>query len=182
MQPTHARWEYIRPPQTQDLDTVEIVNSAIGQNDDQDEATKTIFPPIPPVYTRNFMISDTYYTTPASSTLGYPGPDGDVLDVGPPGLNSISEDVVAALHENCRKAFIETRAKETDWKESWSNERHDTQRSRLKITCKWSIRSHCTLFGTTSGVAHVLNIWFLKYILRIMFRLGRAMLTLESSR
>lgn len=133
MQPSHARWEQVPPPETEDPDAVAIVNTSIGRSD-QDEATNTIFPPIPPIYTRNFMISDTYYTTPASSTLGYPGPDEDVLDIGPKGLNSISADVIAALPEDCRKSFIETRAKEAEWKESWSNERHDGYRARLKIT------------------------------------------------
>lgn len=133
MQPTHARWEQVLPPETLDPDTVEIVNSSIGPAY-QDEAIDTIFPPIPPVYTRNFMISDTYYSTPASSTFGYPGPDEDVLDLGHKGLNSITEDVIAALPEDCRKALTETRAKEREWKESWGNERDDGNRASLKIT------------------------------------------------
>ncbi len=134
VQPTHARWEQIPPPEMQDPDTVKVVSSTISHIEDRDEAANTIFPPIPPVYTRNFMISDTFYTTPASSTFGYPGPDDDVLDVGPKGLYSVSEDVLATLPEDCRKSFIETRAKETEWKESWGNEKDDSKRARLRIT------------------------------------------------
>lgn len=80
------------------------------------------------------MITDTYYSTPSSSVLGYPGPDEDVIDVGPGGLTHIPEDVLAALPEDCRHSLIKARSMEMAWKESWSNENDDSARAKLRIT------------------------------------------------
>ena len=142
MQPTHARWEHVpSPPQksqalriTADEASGDVSNGTSIQDPSQDQAHDTIFPEIPTVFTRNFMITDTYYTTPSTSILGYPGPDEDVVDVGPGELTHVAEDVVAALPENCRKAFIEARAEEKRWKSSWGSEKEDGNRSTIRIT------------------------------------------------
>ena len=142
MQPTHARWEQVSssPQKSQALQiTADEVNESLSkgtamQRYDQDQAHNTIFPEVPRVFTRNFMISDTYYNTPSTSVLGYPGPDEDVIDVGPGGLTHVSEDVVVALPEDCRKAFLEARAEEKQWKASWSSEKADGARAQLRIT------------------------------------------------
>lgn len=141
MQPTHARWEQI-PPLPQKSHVIPIPTDHVNRdNDDPDGAVagtdltaEALFPNVPPVFTRNFMITDTYYATPASSTLGYPGPDEDVVDVGPGGLTHVAEHVLAALPEDCRHCFIKARSEERAWKESWGNENEDSARAKLRIT------------------------------------------------
>ena len=142
MQPTHARWEQVPapPPKSQALRITADRNNEILANDttiqgyDSDQGQNTIFPAIPPVFTRSYVITDTYYSSPSTAVLGYPGPDEDVIDVGPGGLTHVSEDVVASLPEVCRKAFIEARTEEKRWKASWGSEKADTARAHLRIS------------------------------------------------
>lgn len=139
MQPTHVRWEQVPPPTQKPPG---LLRTANGVERDNGGGTVTgtellaqaLFPDIPPVFTRNFMITDTYYVTPLSSTLGYPGPDEDIVDVGPAGLTHISEHVLAALPEDCRQCFIRARSEERAWKESWGSENDDSARANLRIT------------------------------------------------
>ena len=135
MQPTHARWEQVpaRPLNPEALNgTITQVNG--NQANSEEQADATVFPDIPPIFTRNFMISDTYYSTPPTSTLGFPGPDEDICDVGPQGLMHIQEHILTALPDDCRQAFIKARAEEETWKESWGNENDDSARAKLRIT------------------------------------------------
>lgn len=141
MQPTHARWEQISPPPEgpdHSSPPTDRLDQALGEGSGAlagaDPTVEDIFPIVPPVFSRTFMITDTYYSTPSSSVLGYPGPDEDVIDVGPGGLTHISEDVLAALPEDCRHALIKARSKEMAWKKSWSNENDDSARAKLRIT------------------------------------------------
>ncbi|KAL6718902.1 chromatin structure-remodeling complex subunit RSC7 [Lecanora helva] len=139
MQPTHARWESVSPVpmKSEDApsDTLVYMNGSDGDsNDSPSQVAETLFPDIPPVYTRNFMISDTYYSSPVTSTLGCPGPDENICDIGPEGLLHVKEDVIAALPEDCRQAFYKARLEEKSWKESWGNENEDTARAKLRIT------------------------------------------------
>lgn len=145
MQPTHARWEQILPtsPKSKISQSVadqtngiwpNSLNSTTGLCDGREPATDTIFPDIPPVFTRNFMISDTYYETPPASVLGYPGPDEEFLDVGPGGLTCVPEHLLGELPEDCRQAFVEARAVEKAWKGRWSTEKTDGARAQLRIT------------------------------------------------
>ena len=138
MQPTHARWEQVSPssPRSETLEIThgDTPNGIIADSDGHDKASDTIFPDILPVFKRNFMISDTYYTTPTSSTLGYPGPDEEVLDVGPGGLTQVPEDVLVELPDSCRQSFNEARAAERKWKRSWGTENDDRARAKLRIT------------------------------------------------
>ena len=132
MQPTHARWEPLSPS----VEKVPDLHGTIASIEDnnantQDRAADSIFPTLPSVFARNFMISDTYYTAPSNSALGYPGMDENVLDVGPGGLSHITEDVLAALPEDCRQAFNKARSEEELWKESWGDE---SARAKLRIT------------------------------------------------
>ena len=89
---------------------------------------------MPPVFTRNFMVCDTYYETPPASVLGYPGPDEEILDVGPGELTRVPEHLLTELPEDCRQAFVEARAVEKAWKARWSTEKEDGARARLRIT------------------------------------------------
>lgn len=145
MQPTHARWEQVLPTsptsRTSQIaadqinrDVSDGLNGTTGHSNGREAAADTIFPDIPPVFTRNFMISDTYYETPPASVLGYPGPDEELLDVGPGELTRVPEHLLDDLPEGCRQAFIEARAVEKAWKERWGTDKDDGARAQLRIT------------------------------------------------
>lgn len=132
MQPTHIRWE-VAPVETSE--TVNGVNgiSHITHRDDEnlpdaDAKTVSIFAPVRPIYSRNFLIVDTVYENPPSSHLGVPGPDGNSDDVGFNGLSSVSVDIRNELPPDCRKAFDEALAKELVWKSRWGTEAVDSKR------------------------------------------------------
>ena len=142
MQPTHAKLEQV-PPEAPMLKyptatngeaNSEQVNGTGPSANEQDLTTDTIFPELPASYTRNFMVTDTYYKGPATSTFGYPGPEGSVVDVGPPGLTQIPEHVLAELPEECRQAFFEAREEERKWKSSWGTEDDDKARAKVHIS------------------------------------------------
>ena len=145
MQPTHARWEQILPtsPSSRNSqaeadqvngDLPDGLNGTTGHSNGREPAADTIFPDIAPVFTKNFMICDTYYETPPASVLGYPGPDEEILDVGPGELTSVPERLLAELPQECRQAFVEARAVERAWKARWSTEKKDGARAKLRIT------------------------------------------------
>ena len=79
------------------------------------------------------MTIDTVYTHP-SRPLGLPGPDGPMLDVGPPGLNEVDEEVLACLPKECREAFEKAREEERAWRAGWGEERRDGHRADVRIT------------------------------------------------
>ena len=142
MQPTHARWEQILPESPashvqhdrmtekhsfMSREAVQI-NGFIGPRE------TSIFTQIPPVYTRKFMVTDTFYETAPTSTLGYPGPDEALIDIDAAGLTHVSEEIVAELPTECHDAFIKARAQEDTWKGRWNTEAVDNARGELKIT------------------------------------------------
>ncbi|TAQ86243.1 hypothetical protein B7494_g5413 [Chlorociboria aeruginascens] len=118
MQPTHARWEQI------DDNKIDEVNSHNEANDEE----PSIFKPLKPVYSRNFMIVDTVYEGPPTSNLGVPGLDGDAHDLGFNGLSNIPSHIKAELPAECRKAFDDALASELQWKNKWGTEGKDTMR------------------------------------------------------
>ena len=145
MQPTHARWEQVLPssPSSRSSQTgadqlngglPNELHGTIDHSNGRKPATDTIFSDIPPVFTRNFMITDTYYEMPPASVLGYPGPDEEILDVGPGELTRVPEHLLAELPEGCRQAFVEARAVEKAWKARWGTEKDNGARARLRIT------------------------------------------------
>lgn len=144
MQPTHVRWEPMSQTTARSTPPQQIsngqannhgVNGVAGpDHEDGGSGPDTIFAPVPPVYDRSFMITDIYYEQPATSSFGYPGPDGAVLDVGPSGLTDIPAHILAELPENCREAFYEAQADERRWKSSWGTENEDHARGALRIT------------------------------------------------
>jgi chromatin structure-remodeling complex protein RSC7 len=125
MQPTHAKWVQIN-------DEAET-NGLTNGHTHEDEETPTLFPPVKPIYSRNYMIVDTAYETPEFSNLGVPGPDGDVHDMGFNGLASIPDDVKAELPPDCLAAFEEALAKEMAWKTKWGTEGSDGMRKAPTI-------------------------------------------------
>ena len=147
MQPTHAHWKQLpttmqttdslapAKDQTADIST-NIAASQLGLTDIPDEANQnaTIFPDLAPGIARNFMVTDTYYEGPPMSGVGIPGPDGDLVDVGPLGLVDVAEEVLAELPEECMVAFLEARAAEMEWKQKWRAEDEDHARAELKIS------------------------------------------------
>lgn len=145
MQPSHVKWENIPTP-SQHLETQQqqkaLTNGhhlTTGTNShDQDTSNTTqqhptIFSDVPAIVSRNFLITDTVFESPAVSNLGVPGPDGDIDDLGPNGLTDISQAVIDELPEDCRAAFEEARSRELGWKSKWGSEVGDGCRASLRI-------------------------------------------------
>lgn len=186
MQPTHARWERVPPPDprvasrlAQGLSSLSLAND--GDNDDKNnnknepqpeepthedtepkenapEDTTTAaenqptvppvspFPTVPVPLSRRFAIHDIHYETPPSSNLGIPGPDGDVHDLGPNGLLSMANprypefvgpEVLAELPPECKKALLDSAAREWEWKSKWGSEEVDAARTKPLKSYAW---------------------------------------------
>ncbi|KAL8728405.1 MAG: hypothetical protein Q9166_005451 [cf. Caloplaca sp. 2 TL-2023] len=121
MQPTHAQWE-------------ESTDAYSSLSAEEDRQVDPQFPRVPIILERNFLISDTYYASPPASNFGNPGPDGNVLDVGPPGLVATSDSVAAAMPVECLRALKSARSEAMKWKNSWAGEGGDGARAHLRIT------------------------------------------------
>ncbi|KAI9877764.1 MAG: hypothetical protein M1830_002894 [Pleopsidium flavum] len=147
MQPTHARWEQL-PPSTAVPKILQSINGANGpltngfvhHNGDHvmeasghEQQAESIFPSVRPLYSRNFLIVDTHFVTPPTSSLGIPGPDGDVIDIKQDGLADVPDAIVSELPLDCLKAFAEARDAELNWKSSWATENEDGARARFKV-------------------------------------------------
>lgn len=89
---------------------------------------------MPGKYASKLMVTDTLCETPATSTLGYPGPDEALMDIDPPGLVHVPEDVVAELPSDCRDQFFRARRQQSEWKGRWGSEGREDARSDLRIT------------------------------------------------
>ncbi|KAI9762158.1 MAG: hypothetical protein M4579_000638 [Chaenotheca gracillima] len=156
MQPTHARWEPIssqQPPAPPASTTAGITHTSNDPSSDpSDPSTSTIFPALAPIYTRNLLITDTYYHTPPISGLGNPGTSSAPLDDAPAGkddqfndsqeegegdgdtsLGSLSEDVLSELPPDCLKALRKAQEAERAWTKGWRSEGVDGGRGNLRI-------------------------------------------------
>ncbi|KAJ9254787.1 hypothetical protein DTO207G8_3317 [Paecilomyces variotii] len=113
MQPSHARWERLPPPDTKvtsklmkGMSTLRLTNGTSGHespdNAEADEVEEpapketmsdphSIFAPVPAAFSRHLAIHDIHYESAPYSNLGVPGPDGDVHDLGSNGLISIAD-------------------------------------------------------------------------------------------
>ncbi|KAF2432741.1 hypothetical protein EJ08DRAFT_686681, partial [Tothia fuscella] len=150
MQPTHVKWEQLpiessdEPPHgltngishlTNGVDHVNLngTNGTNRINEEETAPTSKVFSPLPPVIYRNYLVVDTKFESPPISGLGLPGPDGDAIDVGPNGLPQVTDDILAELPPDCRKALLEAKAKESQWKQKWGTEVESGARGNLKI-------------------------------------------------
>ncbi|KAI9678878.1 MAG: hypothetical protein M1829_001862 [Trizodia sp. TS-e1964] len=150
MQPTHVRWKQLLTSPTtsagigkSSLPKILLTNGTpyhaesaevdkTGQQDSE-ASFDTIFPPIPPVYTRNFFIADIIFQPAPRSNLGIPGPGIVEEDFGHHGLLGVPDDVVAELPFDCLESFKEAREQELKWKMSWGTESEECARQRLRI-------------------------------------------------
>ncbi|CEN60068.1 Putative Nuclear localization protein Npl6 [Aspergillus calidoustus] len=157
MQPTHARWERLPPPDprtanklTKEMSTLTLSNGTTEdkntdvqmeieeQENKPDEETPSIFSTIPAALSRRFAILDVHCESPPYSNMGVPGPDGDVHDLGSNGLISVanpkhpefvSPEILEELPSECREAFIEAASHEWEWKSRWCSEVDDGART-----------------------------------------------------
>lgn len=139
MQPTHARWEKV--PAMKDDEAAHgkglgyengVQNGGMPEIDTMDVDTPkvdTIFSPVKPIYSHNYLIIDTKFESPHCRTYGTPGPDGECHDIGSNGLSGISEDILMELPPECRAAFDEAVTKERQWKNKWGTENADGMRA-----------------------------------------------------
>jgi chromatin structure-remodeling complex protein RSC7 len=129
MQPTHARWEQIDDNEVEAK--LHLANSHKEEHEDSEE--KSIFTPVKPIYSKNFLIVDTVYESAPAVNLGVPGPDGDTYDLGFNGLSSVPGDIKDELPPECRQAFEEALEKELQWKSKWGTESQFAHRIAPKI-------------------------------------------------
>ena len=159
-QPSHARWERQPPPDSKltnklmkDMSTLCLTNGT--NEDDESESTQgdanstgnsSIFSPVPSILSRRFAIADIHFETPESCTLGIPGPDGDVHDVGANGVISaanpqypeiMSSNVLAELPPECKDALVEAALREWAWKSKWRGEVLDGSRGTALKSYDW---------------------------------------------
>ena len=148
MQPSHAFWEQLSTPSgspkflrtlsNQGRENLGQENSLELQDGDSDDynirLAETIFSGVVPVLARNFLITDTCFLGPLRSGLGLPGPDEEILDIGPGGLTHVAKNVVAELPDYCQRAFNEAQAEEIKWKITWGREEVDGARGHLRIS------------------------------------------------
>ncbi|KAB8214830.1 chromatin remodelling complex Rsc7/Swp82 subunit-domain-containing protein [Aspergillus novoparasiticus] len=165
MQPSHARWERLPPPDprvatrlTKEMSTLSLTNGTeeeeepATESDAQDEKTTeettndSIFSTIPYAFSRRFAIHDVHYETPPYSNMGIPGPDGDVHDLGSNGIIStanlsypefVSPEILAELPADCKEALIEAAAREWEWKSKWHSEVGDGARTTPLKSYAW---------------------------------------------
>jgi len=140
MQPTHARWEQVPASGEQPSEA----NGRTELTRDRDDAMvidgeakgfiPTVLSPVDPVISRNYMITDTHYEGPPKPDMPYPGPDGDMYDIGPGGLGVVKNDIIAELPEESKKAFFDAREVERQWKARWATEQEDGARAHLAIS------------------------------------------------
>ncbi|KAF3491495.1 chromatin structure-remodeling complex subunit [Arthroderma uncinatum] len=151
MQPTHARWEAVPPEAASDALCHRIAGTSLSdpEHERELETESTIFPPVPGIFSRNFRIHDIHYESAPNSFNLVPGPDGDTHDLGSNGLISTNEeedgisfkmtaDVLAALPEDCRRAYLEAAAQEWEWKNRWKGEAVDGARANLAMNFAWT--------------------------------------------
>lgn len=122
MQPTHAKWIQV------DDNEVEANSKLLQDHAEEEGGSKTIFSPVKPIYSRNYMIVDTVYESAPSSTYGVPGPDGDFHELGFNGLSSVSDAIKSELPPECLAAFEAALEKEMQWKNKWGTETSDSNR------------------------------------------------------
>ena len=148
MQPTHARWEqvfpkstvtahgeFLLPNETQGDDIINVLDDAMNIDGEVSKSkTDTNFSSVPPVISRNYMVADTYFTGPPQPDMPYPGPDGDMYDIGPRDLTHVTQDVIDELDDYCKTEFHQARIRQIQWKEQWRGEREDGARSHVHIS------------------------------------------------
>ena len=98
------------------------------------DSAQSIFPEVPLLYTRNYLITDTSYISPPVSGLGVPGPDGGNHGFGSEGLPDMPPSILATLSPESRAAYEDARAEQTRWKSAWRTEGEDKARAQLHIT------------------------------------------------
>ncbi|KAA8644774.1 hypothetical protein EYZ11_002175 [Aspergillus tanneri] len=113
MQPSHARWERLPPPDprvaaklTKEMSTLSLTNGSIEkepttgdstapdeshEKSEEEAGNESIFSTTPAAFSRRFAIHDVHYETPPHSNMGIPGPDGGVHDLGMNGFVSIAD-------------------------------------------------------------------------------------------
>ena len=138
-QPTHARWERIPEGEESVTPTMNGEHSSNHMNGDisaksQVKDEETIFAKVPPSISRNFMVNDIVYVSPAMPDMPYPGPDGEVMDEFDTSLSSVPQDLIDLLDDQQRRDFLQARELESEWKTQWKSEAEDKLRGELYIS------------------------------------------------
>jgi chromatin structure-remodeling complex protein RSC7 len=112
MQPTHGRWEKVKP------------------NSTGEELNR--LPAVEPVYTRSFRIHDFAFEGAPNSTFTAPGIDSDEN-----GLGAIVSEALDELPPECLTALHEAQRQEAHWRSKWRDERRDGLRASFLPSVEW---------------------------------------------
>jgi chromatin structure-remodeling complex protein RSC7 len=112
-QPTQAKWERIEDQHEPALKRRQLTNGTASL------VKPSIFEPVSKVIARNFLVTDTVFVGPQYSGLSVPRPNTEGYDVGPNGLPDVTEEILTELPEDCRKALLAAKEKESEWKAAW---------------------------------------------------------------
>ncbi|KAK3319080.1 chromatin remodelling complex Rsc7/Swp82 subunit-domain-containing protein [Apodospora peruviana] len=131
MQPTHARIEQV----------VDYEQPSLRSTEEDGEPVSTLFPPLKPAISRNFLVTDIVLETPPAGVapVSYEVPfrtsPADRLasskqDFLAPfkGLGAVPDEIRELLPEECRRAFDAAAGREEKWFERWGDE--------AKTTCR----------------------------------------------
>lgn len=135
MQATHARWEPVHDDVDEASASLKQLTTCAHTEGERPalENSDTIFPPIKPIITKNFLVVDTVYENPRFSGFGIPGPDGSSMDLSSNSLSSIPDSIKDELPEGCRRALEVALEREKGWKSAWGTEAQDGARRQPTI-------------------------------------------------
>lgn len=85
-------------------------------------AKPSIFEPVSKVIARNFLVTDTVFISPHYPGLSAAGPHTEGYDASANGLPDVTEDILTELPEDCRKALLDAKEKESEWKAAWAQD------------------------------------------------------------
>ena len=140
MQPTHARWD-VAP----DDDNGENNNDEDPTNNGTARHSQpTSFPKLPAFYPRNFTIHDIHLqSAPESSVVFDEELDNELATStnysyqAAKSLQSIPDDILDELPEECRSALEEAKKRQEEYREYWGAESVEGLRAKFKSTTVW---------------------------------------------
>ncbi|KAI9892391.1 MAG: Phosphoacetylglucosamine Mutase [Vezdaea aestivalis] len=140
-QPTRAHWEFVKdeplesPPQANGLtngnnDTV-LTNGHL--EDEVAVETPPKFPPVPPLYSRNYAIIDTVFSNPPPGVVTSAATSSDINGFASTSLLDIDEDLVALVPPENLTSLQETRAAAKAYQSGFGTETTDGMRARPRL-------------------------------------------------
>ncbi|KAJ5130766.1 Chromatin-remodelling complex RSC SWI/SNF subunit Rsc7/Swp82 [Penicillium bovifimosum] len=163
MQPTHARWERVPPAPAAtagelatDLNSLNFDNrgSQSGtENKNPDETQESpetataeasaasstnTFKPVPAHMHNRYLVQDIIYESPRIPTWASPVLMATCSTLAPPTHPEfMTPEIIALLPPECKEALIDAAAHEIEWKNRWSTETQDGERTQPTKSYAW---------------------------------------------